>query len=286
MDLHIYTRELLEKHLLPELKEIASGLGIIPPGNKTCRETWIIALVGQPFPVFQSIAIQAQEPIENSPGAVQAQEPIENSPGVDRETEPKLSRQNSPGVDRVQEPIEFPDLQSALAEINRLRTENEELLARVRSQTETIHAAKDITPVQKCSFIRVLKLARAACLDLSKSITGGWVLSLGTLQRTFKSLHEIWRLLVVGEWSLSDLFEVQEKEPTPSPDAFSHNRVFDWFSALGKVGLPEPLEAAQSKRWGGRFAAIPFCDDGLIDTWALGVESSGRSPPVGGDVML
>jgi hypothetical protein len=39
MDLHIYTRELLDKHLLPELKEIARGLGISPEGNKSRRET-------------------------------------------------------------------------------------------------------------------------------------------------------------------------------------------------------------------------------------------------------
>ena len=54
--MHIYTRELLDKHLLPELKEIALGLGITPAGNKTRRETWIAALAGQPFPLFQSIA--------------------------------------------------------------------------------------------------------------------------------------------------------------------------------------------------------------------------------------
>jgi len=54
--MHIYTRELLDKHLLPELKEIALGLGITPAGNKTRRETWIVALAGQPFPLFESIA--------------------------------------------------------------------------------------------------------------------------------------------------------------------------------------------------------------------------------------
>ena len=73
MDLHIYTRELLDKHLLPELKEIAQGLGIIPEGNKTRRETWVAALVGQPFPVFQSIDVQRQEPIARS---------TKNTPGV------------------------------------------------------------------------------------------------------------------------------------------------------------------------------------------------------------
>jgi hypothetical protein len=54
--MHIYTRELLDKHLLPELKEIALGLGITPAGNKTRRETWIAVLAGPPFPLFESIA--------------------------------------------------------------------------------------------------------------------------------------------------------------------------------------------------------------------------------------
>lgn len=78
MDLHIYTRELLDKHLLPELKEIAQGVGIIPEGNKTRRETWVAALVGQLFPVFR--------PIENSLDVDRAQEPIaqatKNTPGA------------------------------------------------------------------------------------------------------------------------------------------------------------------------------------------------------------
>ncbi|MEG5234327.1 hypothetical protein [Microcoleus sp. AT9b-C3] len=279
MELHFYTRELLDKHLLPELKEIARSIGIVPDGNKTRRETWVVALTGQPFPIFQTlepIAYCDNQPIETPPGVenIQAQEPIETS--IDAE--------------KTQDPIALSDLDAALAEIARLRAENAELLQQVRSHKQTITEAKDITPVQRCSFIRVLKLARAACLDLSKSITGGWVLSLGTLQRTFKSLYEIWRLLVVGEWNLSDLFNPPEKVPTPSPDAFSHNRVVDWFAALGKVGLEsEPLEAAQSRRSAGRFAAIPFAEDELIDSYALGFAgagSSGRSPPDGGDAML
>lgn len=278
MDLHIYTRELLDKHLLPELKEIAQELGITPDGNKTRRETWVAALVGQPFPIFQAqelIEVEAQEPIETPPGVeiIQALEPIEKS--LD--------------ADRASEQIEPSELDAVLAEIARLRAENQELMEQVRSYKQTIYEAKDITPVQKCSFIRVFRLARAACLDLCKSVTGGWVLSLGSRSRTFKTLYEIWRLLVPGDWFLSDLLDPPEKVPTPSPDAFSHNRAIDWFATLGKVGLQQkPLEAVQSRRSAGRFAAIPFCDDGLIDSYLLGfagAESSARSPPSGGDAM-
>jgi hypothetical protein len=99
--MHIYTRELLDKHLQPEFKEIALALGVSPAGNKTYRETCIAALVGQPFPLFQSIAdeevSQVQGPIE-----VQALEQSENPPGVDRALE---LIENSSGVDRALEPI-------------------------------------------------------------------------------------------------------------------------------------------------------------------------------------
>ena len=284
--MHIYTRDLLDKHSLLELKEIAQGLGIAPDGNKTRRETWVGALIGQPFPMFQSIALE-DETVASDTELVA----IFTGEGPPNRGDGKGGRiENSIDADRTQEPIALSDLDVALAEIARLRAQNAELLQQVRSAKQTINEAKDITPVQRCSFIRVLRLARAACLDVTKSIAGGWILSMGDLRRTFKSLHEIWRLLVPGEWHLSDLFHPPEKVPTPSPDAFSHNRVWDWFAALGKVGLEtEPLEAAQSRRSVSRFAAIPFCDDELIDSYALGFAgavSGGRSPPGGGDAML
>jgi len=347
MDLHIYTRKLLDKHLLPELKEIAQVLGIIPEGNKTRRETWVAALVGQPFPVFRSLETQAQEPIETPPGVevdpveepivpaaktspatptfqvgdlvqsktmvwgierksmtgtvlkllprggvrvqfgdhisgcggsldfsesqredlIPVQEPIapetENSPGVefDPVQEPLMEAvENPPGVDRVQEPIEFDDLESALAEIARLRTENEELLGRVRSQSEEIRRAKDISPVEKPSLKRVITLAQAACLDVLKSTEGNWILSMGRLRRSFKKLRDIWDLLISDDWYLMDLFS------PPPPQA-----------------VPKPLFAPARSR----YSAIPFCDDGLIDNRSLGVNvaSSGRSPPAGGEAM-
>jgi len=267
MDLHIYTRELLNKHLLPELKEIAQGLGIIPDGNKTRRETWVAALVGQPFPVFQSLDLQRQEPIENSPGVEvdRVREPltevVENSPAVDRVEESiEPPDKKSLDVDRAQEPVEFPDLESALAEIARLRTQNDELLSRVRSQSEQIRLAKDISPVEKPSLKRVLALAQAACLDVLKSAEGNWILSMGRLKRSFKKLRDIWDLLIVGDWFLEDLFF-----PPPPPPA-----------------VQKPLFASIHSK----YSAIPFCDDDLIDTWSLGVNValSGRSPP-GGEAM-
>jgi hypothetical protein len=265
MDLHTYTRELLDKHLLPELKEIAQGLGITPDGNRTRRETWVAALVGQPFPVFQSLDVQHQEPIEqaaeNPPGVVEnaIELPTENSIDVDRAQEPT---ENSPGVDHAQDEIEFPDLESALAEIARLREQNEKLLNLARSQAEKIRQAKDISPVEKPSFKRVNVLAQAACMNVSKALTGGWLLTMGQkLKRGFKKLKDIWELLIADEWNLTDLFCPPPKEPVYIAPIFA------------------PIHS--------KYSAIPFSDDGLIDTWSLGVNavSSGRAPPAGGDAM-
>jgi len=336
MDLHIYTRELLDKHLLLELKEIAQGLGIIPEGNKTRRETWVAALVGQPFPVFRSIA--PEEPIEKSLDADRAQKPtqetqkykfvlcledgdntlffdgkdfipekwnaktyctkgvgaakhqlrshpevkrvfsslgnvlqavdlqaVKASPGVEIdpvEEPPMEAVETSPGVDRVQEPIEFPDLESALAEIARLRAQNEKLLELARSQSEIIRKAKDISPLERPSFKRVFALAQAACLNISKALTGGWLLTMGErLKRGFKTLKEIWELLTVDDWHLTDLFCPPPKEPVYVAPLFA------------------PIHS--------KYSAVPFCDDDLIDIWSLGVSavSSGRSPPAGGEAM-
>jgi hypothetical protein len=86
------------------------------------------------------------EAVENSPGVIDrvgkrcSSYQTKNSLDVDRAQEPY--RKKSPGVDRVQEPIEFPDLESALAEIARLRTQNDELLSRVRSQSEKFGSPK------------------------------------------------------------------------------------------------------------------------------------------------
>ncbi len=336
MDSHVYTRELLGKHSLPELKEIAQCFSLVPEGNKIFRETWIAALVGMPFPTVRLLDYQPRETIENPPavdraqepidlstekslnvgdlvqsrtqlwgiekkpligtvvsllssGGVRvcfgaggtfdfsrslrlkdlilidrAQEPIETSPGVevDPVEEPLAEEaEKSLDADRVQELIDIPDLESALAEIAQLRAQNEKLLELVRSQSEQIRQAKDISPVEKPSLKRVLALARAACLDVLKSAEGNWVLSMGCLRRSFKKLRDIWDLLIAGDWYLMDLFS-----PPPLPVA------------------KKSIFAAASHT---RYSAIPFADDGLIDTWSLGIDavSSGRSPPAGGEAM-
>ena len=95
---------------------------------------------------------------------------------------------------------------SAQAEIQRLREQNDEMCDRIRAQSQIINRAKDINPVARPSFKRVLTLARAAFLDLCKCPGGGWFLSLGHRVRKFKTLGQIWDILCLDDWFLEDLF--------------------------------------------------------------------------------
>ena len=97
-------------------------------------------------------------------------------------------------------------LAAAEAQIQQLQQANDEAWARIREQSATISRAKDITPYSRPSFLRVLTLARAACLNLVKCRGGGWLLSLGSMVRKFKSLVQIWDILCLESWFLSDLF--------------------------------------------------------------------------------
>ena len=94
---------------------------------------------------------------------------------------------------------------SAQVEIQRLSEQNHEMRERIRTQTEMINRAKDINPVARPSFKRVLALAQAACLDLCKCPGGGWFLSLGQRVRKFKTLGQIWDILCLDNWFLEDL---------------------------------------------------------------------------------
>ena len=103
------------------------------------------------------------------------------------------------------------ELAIAQAQIDRLRQFNDELQQSLRDKNDTIRQAKDINPVGRVSLKRVLVLARAAFLDISKIAKidgGGWLLSMGdNLRRRFKSLRDIWDLLNVDDWFLTDLFD-------------------------------------------------------------------------------
>lgn len=103
------------------------------------------------------------------------------------------------------------ELAASRAQVEQLRQSNEQLQKCLRDKSDVIRQAKDINPVGRVSLRRVLILAHAAFLDISKIAKvdgGGWLLSMGTTsRRKFKSLRQIWELLNVEDWFLSDLFD-------------------------------------------------------------------------------
>src|SRR6476620_8729755 len=155
-------------------------------------------------------------------------------------------------LDRLQS-----QLLAAEAEIERLRQQNDQMQSRIRSQSEIINRAKDINPVARPSFKRVLALAQAACFDLCKSPAGGWLLSLGQRFRKFKSLRQIWDILCLDDWFLEDLLgEFLVVKPSKLSDV---PRDFDWDNSFS-VGI---LTLAQNSfaAWHSFAGAIAFSSE-------------------------
>ena len=88
-----------------------------------------------------------------------------------------------------------------------------------------------------------------------------WVAAGLSPRQGFKTLKEIWELLIVDDWHLTDLFCPPPKEPVYIAPLFA------------------PIYS--------KYSAVPFCDDDPIDIWSLGVNavSNSRSPPAGGEAM-
>lgn len=98
----------------------------------------------------------------------------------------------------------MPTTEQLLAQIERLKAE----LIEARMQ---LRRAKDPTPLVRVSWKRLINLVHDACMDLSR-VGSRWQLRLGKLTRLFRSLREIWELLIQEDWYLSDIFP-----PAPPP---------------------------------------------------------------------
>ena len=57
----------------------------------------------------------------------------------------------------------------------------------------------------RLSLKRVLRLAQDACMDVQRTV-GGWILKMGDKSRKFKRLADIWDLISVDEFILSEIF--------------------------------------------------------------------------------
>lgn len=83
--------------------------------------------------------------------------------------------------------------------------ENEILTKDLEQAKQTIRQAKDISPIIRLSLKRVLRLAHQACMDIKRTV-GGWILKMGDKARKFRRLADIWDILSVDEFILSEIF--------------------------------------------------------------------------------
>lgn len=87
----------------------------------------------------------------------------------------------------------------------RLQQENEMVRKDLDIAKQIIRRAKNITPLARISLKRVLRLAHDACMDVQRTV-GGWILRMGDKARKFRRLADIWDLLSVDEFILSEIF--------------------------------------------------------------------------------
>ena len=88
---------------------------------------------------------------------------------------------------------------------NEVEQENQLLHQELKEAKQTIRRAKNISPILRLSHSRVLKLAHQVCMDVQKTV-GGWILRMGDKARKFRRLADIWDLLAVDEFILSEIF--------------------------------------------------------------------------------
>lgn len=103
----------------------------------------------------------------------------------------------------------YAQLQQEIATLKRenalLKQENELLKKDLECSKQIIRRAKDISPLRRISLKRVLRLAHDALMDVQRTV-GGWILRMGNKVRKFRRLADIWELLSVDEFLLSEIF--------------------------------------------------------------------------------
>lgn len=103
----------------------------------------------------------------------------------------------------------YAQLQQEIATLKRenalLKQENELVKKDLECTKQVIRRAKDISPLKRISLKRVLRLAHDALMDVQRTI-GGWILKMGNKARRFRRLADIWELLSVDEFLLSEIF--------------------------------------------------------------------------------
>lgn len=118
------------------------------------------------------------------------------------------------------------NIDELIAENERQKKRIAELEQEVRAANNTIRRAKDITPVERPSFKRVLKLVSDACMTLTR-VGSKWVLKLGTKTRSFKKLRQLFELLIAEDWCLGEIFPpiqpANQRRSFPPPRLIKRN---------------------------------------------------------------
>ena len=86
-----------------------------------------------------------------------------------------------------------------------LEQENNNLKKDLNRAKQVIRRAKDASPVMRLSLKRVMRLAHHACMDVHRCL-GGWILRMGNKARKFKRLWQVWDVISVDEFILSEIF--------------------------------------------------------------------------------
>lgn len=108
------------------------------------------------------------------------------------------------------------ELKRSEAENKHIATKNDQLTAENQSLRRTVAEAKDISPIQRAPLNRVKKLAANACMIVER-LRSGWLLKFGRLERRFRSLGQIWQILIADDWALSDLFPPEAPKQQQQP---------------------------------------------------------------------
>jgi len=189
--------DFLANKSLSELKALAAELKLEPNGDRRLKSTWFDLSIEYRCPGIKKRAAKLRDlaraerlrvlleqerhsrkllRCRSRPGADRKIPRCRSGPGADRVTYRKIPRcLTRPGADRKIPRCRWPPSGDRIPRSGictpiasaRLRAPNQKLLELARSQSEVIGKAKDISPVEKPSLCRVLKLALAACLDVS-----------------------------------------------------------------------------------------------------------------------
>ena len=138
-----------------------------------------------------------------------APQPIESNSDIPFSDEPKQKYEDEKTVDTSELEEEIIALKTELA---KLKAENHILKKDLDQTKQIIRRAKDISPLMRISFKRVLRLAHEACMDVKRTL-GGWILKMGDKARRFRRLADIWDILSQDNWYLSEIFAPDKLVP-------------------------------------------------------------------------